>query len=416
MRITLLALGSRGDVQPFVPLGAALRERGHRVRVASFEMFRPLFTGAGLGFHAIAGDAQALVSAASEGMLTGGRNPLTAFLALRRSYARLADGIGRDLADPALADTELILNQLPGNIYGADLAERLGIRSLALGVLPLTRTRAWPMLAFPPAPTTLPAYNLFSYRLAEGLLWQLFGSAIQRWRKAQLGLRRLPALGPWAERRASPMIYGFSEHVVPRPPDWGDQIAITGWWLPRWPDWRPSIDLQRFVEDSDPPVYIGFGSMPVSDAAGLTRTIVDGVRLSGRRAVLNAGWAGLGGELPASILGIDQAPYDWLFPRMSAVIHHGGSGTVGFGLTHGRPSQIVPFGFDQFFWGARIRALGSGPPPLPIHRLTPQRLADSITRLTRDPRLRERASALGRIMQAEDGPTVAVSRIESLAG
>ncbi|HRE28633.1 MAG TPA: glycosyltransferase, partial [Anaerolineales bacterium] len=131
MRITLLALGSRGDVQPFVPLGAALRERGHRVRVASFEMFRPLFTGAGLGFHAIAGDAQALVSAASEGMLTGGRNPLTAFLALRRSYARLADGIGRDLADPALADTELILNQLPGNIYGADLAERLGIRSLA---------------------------------------------------------------------------------------------------------------------------------------------------------------------------------------------------------------------------------------------------------------------------------------------
>lgn len=416
MNITFLALGSRGDVQPFVPLGAALSKRGHRVRVASFKTFERVFRDPGLDFHAIGGDAQALVLAAGNGLLSGGRNPVASVLALRRSFARLADGIGRDLADPVLRDTDLILNQLPGNIYGADLAEHLGIRSLAVGVMPLSRTCAWPMMAFPPGPAGLRGYNAYSYTLAEHALWFLFGAAIQRWRTRTLGLRRLPSSGPWAARSRDPMVYGFSEHVVPRPPDWGDEIAITGWWLPRWPDWRPPQALQRFVEDGEPPVYIGFGSMPVPDAARLTHTIVEGVRLSGRRAVLNAGWAGLGGALPANVFGIEQAPFDWLFPRVAAVIHHGGSGTVGFGLTHGRPSQIVPFGFDQFFWGDRIRALGVGPAPLPIHRLTPQRLADSITRLTLDPRMRDRALALGRKLGAEDGLSAAVERIESLAG
>jgi sterol 3beta-glucosyltransferase len=243
----------------------------------------------------------------------------------------------------------------------------------------------------------------------------LFGAAIQRWRTRVLGLRRLPADGPWAERARIPMVYGFSEHVVPRPVDWGEQIAVTGWWLPGWPGWEPPDRLRRFVEDGDPPVYIGFGSMPVPDAAALTATLVEGVRLSGRRAVLNAGWAGLGGDLPATILGVDEAPFDWLFPRVAAVIHHGGSGSVGFGLTHGRPSQIVPFGFDQFFWGDRIRALGVGPAPLAINRLTPQRLADSITRLTLDPRMHERAAMLGERLRAEDGPALAAARIEALA-
>ncbi len=415
MRITLLALGSRGDVQPFVPLGKALRERGHRVRVASFETFEPLFAKAGLDFHPIAGDAQALVSAAGDGMLTGGRNPLTAFLALRRSFAALADGIGHDLADPSLADTELILNQLPGNLYGSDLAERLGIRSLSLGVLPLTQTKAWPMMAFPSAPARLPGYNLLSYRLAEGLLWQLFGAAIQRWRTTRLGLRRLPGSTPWFHNRQEPVIYGFSEHVVPRPVDWGSEVAITGWWLPQWPGYQPPDPLRRFVEAGDPPVYIGFGSMPVRDSAGLTRTVVEGVRLAGVRAVLNAGWAGLGGRLPPEILGIAETPFDWLFPRVAAVVHHGGSGTVGFGLTRGRPTQIVPFGFDQFFWGERIRALGIGPAPLPIHRLNASRLADSLVRVTRDHRLRERAEILGAQLHAEDGPATAAERIEALA-
>lgn len=415
MRITFLALGSRGDVQPFVPLGVALREHGHRVRVATFATYEALFRDAGFDFHAIGGDAQALVLAAGNGLLTGGRNPLTGTLALRRSFARLADGIGRDLADPVLRDTDLILNQLPGNLYGADLAEHLGIKSLSVGVLPLSRTRAWPMMAFPPGPTDLPGYNAYSYRLAEHALWFLFGAAIQRWRTRRLGLRRLPSSGPWTERGNDPMIYGFSEHVVPRPVDWGDEIAITGWWLPRWRDWQPPNSLQRFIEGGEAPVYIGFGSMPVPDAARLTRAIIEGVRLSGRRAVLNAGWAGLSGALPSNMFGIEQAPFDWLFPRVAAVIHHGGSGTVGFGLTHGRPSQIVPFGFDQFFWGDRIRALGVGPAPLPIPRLTAQRLADSITRLTLDPRLRDRAAALGRRLQAEDGLNAAIKRIGSLA-
>lgn len=416
MRITLLALGSRGDVQPFAPLGAALQARGHRVRVASFAAHARLFDHTGIDYHVIGGDAQELVTQAADGLLTGTLNPFTAFLALRRSFAELADQIGRDLSAPVLRDSDLIINQLPGGLYGADLAEHLHIPCVAVGVLPLSQTRAWPMLAFPRWPARLPGYNRLSYRIAEGLVWILFGGAINRWRTHTLGLRSLPAADPFRARRRSPMVYGFSRHVIARPADWGDPIAITGWWLPRWPGWTPPDRLRRFVEDGQAPIYIGFGSMPVRDRERLTAMLVEGVRRSGRRAVLNAGWAGLGGTLPPEMLAIDEAPFDWLFPRVSAVIHHGGSGTVGYGLTCGRPTQIVAFGFDQFFWGERIQSLGVGPAPIAIHHLTPAALAGAIDHLVSDPAQRERATALGRKLSAEDGIAAAVTAIEHFAG
>ncbi len=171
-------------------------------------------------------------------------------------------------------------------------------------------------------------------------------------------------------RKGVPFLCGFSEHVVPRPPDWGGNVHVTGWWYPEEPRWQPPADLQRFIEQGSPPVFIGFGSMPVRDPARTTALIVEAVRQSGRRAVLHAGWAGLGGRLgsgvPPEIFPIDYAPYGWLFPRMAAVVHHGGSGTSGMGFRSGVPSIIVPFGFDQFYWGRRAFELGVGPQPLPF--------------------------------------------------
>ena len=170
----------------------------------------------------------------------------------------------------------------------------------------------------------------------------LFGRLIGVWRAASLGLGRGRGVAPAAT------LYAYSRHVVPVPPDWDERVLVSGYWfLDEADGWQMPEALSAFLAAGDRPIYVGFGSMPVPDAAALTATLIEGVRLSGRRAVLNAGWAGLGGDLPATILGIDEAPFDWLFPRVAAVIHHGGSGSVGFGLTHGRPSQIVPFGFDQ---------------------------------------------------------------------
>jgi sterol 3beta-glucosyltransferase len=417
MRITIIALGSRGDVQPFVPLGRALQDAGHRVRVATFGAFAGLISGAGLDFHPVRGDIHHLLSSATTGDLLKKRiSPLHLALALRRSFASLADTLGDDLSDPALRDTQLLLNQLPAHLYGPDLAEYLGIPWAIVAVIPLARTQYHPIVGFPTAFARLPGYNGLTYRLAEQLGWQLFRKAINLWRRQKLGLPAQPFLGAYKMiyRQRVPMINGFSAHVVSRPPDWGDHVHQTGWWYPEDPRWEPPGDLQRFLEAGAPPVFIGFGSMPVSDPVAITTLIVEAVRLSGQRAILHAGWAGLGGDLPADIFPITYAPYGWLFPRMAAVVHHGGSGSTGFGFRSGVPSVLVPFVLDQFYWGARAAELGVGPKPVPYRTLTAERLAAAIRIAVSNSEMRRRAADLGQKLDAEDGIRRAVEIIGKL--
>jgi sterol 3beta-glucosyltransferase len=412
-RITILALGSRGDVQPFIPLGRALQRAGRQVRVATFAAFAPLVQGAELEFAPLPGDAEALLRSAAQGDALFGRSPVDGIRALARSYGTLARGLPDALA--SLADSDLILNQLPSFLFGGDLAEYLGVPWAVVAVIPIMRTRYRPLVGFPRGPSWLSGYNQLTYRLGEQVGWQLFRGAVGRLRKRW----GLPPLPPWGHigtiyRRGVPFICGFSAHVVPRPPDWGPQVHLTGWWYPEEPQWEPPAPLSRFLEAGPPPVFIGFGSMPVADPARVTALVVESVRRAGLRAILHTGWAGLGGRLPPEILALEYAPYGWLFPRMAGIVHHGGSGTTGFALCSGVPSLVVPFAFDQPFWGERTAVLGAGPPPLPYQELEAGRLAAALGRLASEPGLRAGALALGRRLQAERGVERAVELIEQL--
>jgi sterol 3beta-glucosyltransferase len=209
------------------------------------------------------------------------------------------------------------------------------------------------------------------------------------------------------------MLYGISEQIVPRPPDWGDHIHLTGYWFPADPDWQPPDGLRRFVEAGPPPIFIGFGSMPVRHPRRVTAVVLDAIRHTGQRAVLHAGWAGLGqADLPDTIYPITYAPYGWLFPRMAAIIHHGGSGTTAFSLRAGVPSLVTPFIYDQFYWGRRLADLGVSPPLLPFARLTAPRLAAAIDQAVTDSTMRTRAAILGNKVRAEDGLGRAVAVVQ----
>jgi UDP:flavonoid glycosyltransferase YjiC (YdhE family) len=209
------------------------------------------------------------------------------------------------------------------------------------------------------------------------------------------------------------MIYGFSPQVVPPPADWGESVHVTGYWFPEDGDWKPPPDLLAFIETSPPPLFIGFGSMPVADAGSTTQLILEAVKRTNQRCVLHTGWAGIGDQpLPDYIYKIQYAPYGWLFPRMAMVIHHGGSGTTAFGLRAGVPSLAVHMLFDQFFWGERIAALGVGPPPIPFRKLTAERLAQAIEFAISDKQMRQRAAELGKKIQAENGIDKAIKIIQ----
>jgi sterol 3beta-glucosyltransferase len=415
MHITILALGSRGDVQPFIPLGKALREAGHHVRVATFDAFSSMIREADLEFTPIHGDAYQLLNTAAQGdLLTRRNNPLKTIRSLQRSYGKLANSLPHDLA--ALQESDLVLNQLPAHLFGSDLAEYLGVPWAIVAVIPLVRTRFRPLIGFPTTFSWIKGYNLLTYRLGEQMGWQLFRQAVNRLRTERWNLPAAPFWGPYEaiHQRRIPFICGFSAQVVPRPLDWGPHVHLTGWWHPDDPQWQPPPDLQRFIEAGSPPVFIGFGSMLVSNPSLITALIVEAVRLSGQRAILHAGWAGLGGALPTEIFPINYAPYGWLFPRMAAVVHHGGSGTTGLGFRSGIPSIIVPFGFDQYYWGARAAEMGVGPKPVPYRHLTAERLASTIHVAVSDKGIRDRAADLGRRLIAENGVQRAVEIIQNL--
>ena len=148
------------------------------------------------------------------------------------------------------------------------------------------------------------------------------------------------------------------------------------------------------------------------------RAVIETVALAGVRAVLALGWGGhdlAAVPLPATCFALRGAPLDWLFPRMAAVVHHGGAGTTAAGLRAGRPTVVCPFFGDQPFWGRRVHPLGAGPEPLRQKHLTAEALAGRIRSALNVTTMHARAAALGEQLRAEDGVANAVSFLERYA-
>jgi sterol 3beta-glucosyltransferase len=239
-------------------------------------------------------------------------------------------------------------------------------------------------------------------------------------RKDILGLPPLSPLYWWDVDRPNnevPMVYAFSPSVLPRPSDWGPHKQVSGYWfLDGMTNYEPPDELVSFLDQGPPPVYVGIGSLIDHEREKMTRTLIDAMARAGRRAILHTGWSELGTpELSDSVLVVDEVPHDWLFPRLAAVVHHGGAGTTAAGLRAGLPTVVVPFFFDQFLWAWRVHKLGAGPRWIPRKRLTVEGLAGAVRKAVEDADMRAKARAIGEEIRREDGVGRAVSLINEFA-
>ncbi|MNY07897.1 4'-demethylrebeccamycin synthase [compost metagenome] len=253
--------------------------------------------------------------------------------------------------------------------------------------------------------------NRLSYSLTS-LTNAVFGDILKAWRRETFGHPGRPSS---LADPPSAILHAFSSHVVPVPKDWPPHARVTGYWfLGTDAGWTPPADLASFLARGPAPLYVGFGSMTAMDAQAKTAIVLDAIRASGQRALLSRGWGALEAlDLPEGVMMIDQVPHEWLFPRVSAVVHHGGAGTTAAGLRAGRPTVVCPFFGDQPFWGHRLHVLGAAPQVLPQKQLTARRLAEAIVTATTDPLMRERAAALGALIRSEDGIASAVEILET---
>jgi sterol 3beta-glucosyltransferase len=428
MRITMLTTGTRGDVQPYVALGVGLQRAGHHVRVPAPELFRGLITESGLDFRPIRLELNGVeiqspqellhlpeVHAAMQG---GKRIRLFGLLAFARFVKRhMADYVAAyfDACWASSEDADLLIASTVSS-GGPDFAEKLGIPCISAAIQPVTPTCAFPSPLLAPRDVRLNhAVNRLTYHVLRMFSWLMQGKPTNKWRR-EMGLAPHSSLSYWRQVQAQTTIYGFSPSVLPTPADWPPNHHVTGYWFSDEPTgWQPPAHLVRFLENGPPPVYVGFGSMPGDDMMRVARVVLEALRLSNQRGVLLSGWGELSGSLslPETTCSLETVPHSWLFPRMRAVVHHGGMGTTAAGLRAGIPSVIIPAGADQPFWAQRVEQLGVGVHCASFSKVTADQLAAALREVTTDTALRQRAAALGERISAEDGVGQAVAVIQN---
>ncbi|KAH7397749.1 hypothetical protein BKA64DRAFT_623727 [Cadophora sp. MPI-SDFR-AT-0126] len=403
LNIVVMVIGSRGDIQPFLKLGKNLKEFGHRVRIATHPAFKDFVEkDSGLEFFSVGGDPAELMAfmVKNPGMIPTMETLKKGEVGRRRQQmAEMFEGFWRacinatddekDISNLKMmgAKTPFIADAIIANppcFAHIHCAERLGIPLHLMFTFPYTPTQAFPHpLANIKKSNVDPGYaNFMSYPLVEMMTWQGLGDLVNNFRVKTLGLEPVSTL--WAPgqlyRLKVPFTYLWSPGLVPKPKDWGPEIDIAGFvFLDLASSFEPPEDLVKFLDAGDPPVYIGFGSIVVDDPDKFTKMIFEAVEKAGVRALVSKGWGGLGDDnTPENVYMLENTPHDWLFPKVSAVVHHGGAGTTAIGLKCGKPGMIVPFFGDQMFWGTMIGEAGAGAKPVPHKELTVDKLADGI--------------------------------------
>lgn len=238
------------------------------------------------------------------------------------------------------------------------------------------------------------------------------GDLISKFRHQKLGLDPISPL--WGfhllPRLRVPFTYLWSKSLIPKPKDWASYINITGFsFLPLADTYTPPDDLTAFLAAGPPPIYIGFGSIVVEKPEELTKLLFAAVKKADVRAIISKGWSKVGGDdVPENVYLIGNCPHDWLFQRVSAVVHHGGAGTTAAGIANGRPTVVVPFFGDQAFWGQMVARAGAGPEPVPFKEMTADSLAESITTALQQD-IQQGAQEMAKTIAAENGAQDTVS-------
>ncbi len=418
MRIAIIALGSRGDVQSYIALGQGLKKAGHSVRLIATQDFEMLVKSHGLEFWSIRGNSQENIEGKEWREVSEKGNLIVIVRQLINHALRSAIEWMED-ALIACEEMDLLITGSVGLSIGIALAEKYHLPLLQAHLIPLTPTKTFPSLVIPQTlPTLGGAFNLISHQLIQQMMIRASRPMLNQARQKVLGLPRASLFDPTPDclSKSFPTLYGFSPSVVSAPADWSADNHVTGYWfLDSSDDWTPPLALLNFLQAGPPPVYVGFGSMSSRNPQETADLVVKAIKKTNQRALLFSGWGGLHKEdLPASIFMIDSTPHDWLFPRVAAVVHHGGAGTTAAGLRAGVPSIVIPFLIDQPFWGERVYDLGVGPAPIPRRKLTVDRLAQAIQETVTNKAMRQRAVELGSKIQTEDGIANAVEVIQRI--
>jgi len=294
MRVVIIAMGSRGDVEPYIALGKNLKKAGHYVRVISHQNFDSLINSHGLEFWAIEGNVQEIAQSAEMSERIEKGNFLSVLSQMKKAAQAQAIGAIKTGVS-ACQGMGMVLAGVGGLFIAAPLAEKFNIPLLQAYYIPFTPTGEFPSFLFPKLPQWLgDSVNLFSYHIMRQIMWQGFRSTDKLVRK-QLDLPASSFWGPYKRLQSQkfPVLYGYSPSLIPPAPDWDANTYVTGFWFLDEPsDWEPPQDLLDFLEAGSPPIYIGFGSMSSRNPEKTANLVLSALNETKQRAIMLSGWNG----------------------------------------------------------------------------------------------------------------------------
>lgn len=382
MTVTAFTLGSYGDVAPFVVLGRELQARGYDYRIATYEAFRARVEGAGIPFIRISGDSEEMVSILLSDSGNGAGEGMNGIRYLLNKYPQMYEEFYR-----ACADSDLVIYMQFGS-PAYHFAEKFGVPAIRTYVFPFELTNRYCALSDSMKRNSLVCG--FKNFMCRTFMANAARSVMNDWRR-RLGLRPNGRLHDYTRLRGEKMLtlYQYDAILAPPDPKWADCVCLTGNWTdpPRDADFEGRDQLEAFLSAGEAPVYAGFGSMNYKDLLSLYAMVLETVlEKTDRRIVVPEICRGLIDECFPSFRNrvalVGFVPFDYLFPRVCAAIHHGGNGTTHAALRCGVPQLVMAFGADQMFWGGQSYYLGTGPEPVNVKKnLTKEHTAKQILAL-----------------------------------
>jgi len=397
MRILLATIGSDGDLQPFYAFARRLLGEGHEVTLAANERYATRARALGIPFVSVAPPWD-------EAAMRPRIEKILAAPAPLRQLALVVDAfVDEERASiqglRTLAEAADVVIHTPFFVAAAAVARVTKTKHVTVHFAPMHKASGY-------GPS---GQNLGAWFNVLG--WHLAGSMVRRATDSQLNtIVEAVGIPPWRDILLSAShstlldFIAVSPHVIPKDASWGEATRVCGYWFLDEPGFVPPKPLEDFVSGAEPPVVLGFGSMPAFPADAITKKIVEAVDGLRRRVVLMSGWAGLGKiPLPDHVLAADFVPHGWLFRRAACVVHHGGAGTTAAAFRAGIPQAVVWHLGDQSMWGRKVSQLGVGPKTIFHKKLTAKGLRRQIDTLLSNEGMRARAARLGAVVRAEDG-------------
>lgn len=416
-KFVFTTLGSLGDLHPYIAVARILRQRGHEAVIATCEEYREIVDGEGLGFVSVRpgfaemGDYQTLVGQ----VLHSRRGPSFLIKRLVMPYLRLS----YDALWSVSEDADLLVSH-PLTVTMPLVAEKRGLPWLATVLAPMSIMSCDdpPTIATAEWFRSIRKLGAAPYRFLFGLAkWQAYG-----WEKPLREFRRelgLPPQNQFAlfEGQFSPIrnLALFDAQLAPPQADWPAHTRVCG--SPIYdggpPDPAIVAELEKFLEEGEPPIVFALGSSAVWIAGNFWDFAVAAARRLNRRAILITG-PQVPDKLPDGIKAFSYLPYSIVFRHAAVVVHTAGIGTLSRAMRSGRPQLIVPVAFDQPDNARRTQALGVGR-ILPFRKVTSDRLFAALDDLLANGHYAQCAADLARALDTDGAGRAADELVSCLS-